>query len=143
MAIASTASRTAGSAGPAPESMALRVAFTSSITRATATLNLNDSTAKSASCNALCVTLRRERSPVEKSTPGALVTSPDKRQARERNLTEPDGETSDQSTSSSGGPAKTIDNRIASTPWCSSSSDKRTKLPRLFDIAEPSITTMP
>ncbi|CAB4832147.1 unannotated protein [freshwater metagenome] len=123
--------------------MALRVALTSSMTRATATLNLNDSTAKSASCKALCVTRRSEISPVEKSTPGLLVTSPDKRQARERNLTEPDGETSDQSTSSSGGPAKTIDKRIASTPWCSSSSDSRTKLPRLFDIAEPSMTTMP
>ncbi|CAB4753991.1 unannotated protein [freshwater metagenome] len=143
MAIASTASRTAGSAGPAPESIALRVALTSSITRATATLKRKDSTAKSASWSALCVARRSEISPVEKSTPGALVTSPDRRHARDKNLTEPEGETSDQSTSSSGGPANTIDKRIASTPWCSSSSDKRTKLPRLFDIAEPSITTMP
>ena len=39
IATASVASRTAGSAGPQPESMALRVAFTSSITRATITLN--------------------------------------------------------------------------------------------------------
>ena len=141
--MASTASRTAGSADPGPESIALRVALTSSITRATATLKRNDSTAKSASCKALCVAFRSESSPVEKSTPGALVTSPDRRQARDRNLTDPDGETSDQSTSSSGGPAKTIDKRIASTPWCSNSSDKRTRLPRLFDIAEPSMTTMP
>ena len=49
IAIASVASRTAGSAAPHPESIALRVALTSSITRATATLNLNDSTAKDAS----------------------------------------------------------------------------------------------
>ena len=78
-----------------------------------------------------------------KSTPGLLVTSPDKRQARVKNLTEPAGETSDQSTSSSGGPAKTIDKRIASTPWFASSSDKRTKFPRDLDMAEPSIKTMP
>ena len=116
IAIASTASRTAGSAGPHPESIALRVAFTNSMTRATATLNLNDSTAKAASCKALCTALRRARSPLLKSTPGALVTSPDKRHARVKNLTEPEGETSDQSTSSSGGPANTIERRIASTP---------------------------
>ena len=53
IAIASTASRTAGSAEPQPESIALRVAFTNSITRATATLKRKDSTAKPASCNAL------------------------------------------------------------------------------------------
>ena len=39
IATASAASRTAGSAGPRPESIALRVAFTSSIIRATITLN--------------------------------------------------------------------------------------------------------
>ena len=86
------------------------------MTRATATLKRKDSTAKPASCNALWVALRNARSPVLKSTPAALVTSPDNLHARVKNLTEPDGETSDQSTSSSGGPAKTIDKRIASTP---------------------------
>ena len=96
IAIASAASRTAGSAGPQPESIALRVAFTNSITRATATLNLNDSTAKPTSCSALCVTFRSARSPLEKSAPAGLVTSPEIRQARFKNLTEPDGETSDQ-----------------------------------------------
>ena len=111
--------------------------------RATATLNLNDSTAKPASCNALCVARRSSRSPVLGSVPTADVTSPDKRQALAKNLTEPAGETSAQSTSSSGGPAKTIVKRIASTPWTFNSSDKRTKLPRLLLIAEPSITTMP
>ena len=116
IAIASTASRTAGSAAPGPESIALRVAFTSSITRAMATLKRKDSTANAASCNALWVALRSAISPVAKSTPGLEVTSPDKRQARLKNLTEPDGETSAQSTSSSGGPEKTIDKRIASTP---------------------------
>ena len=143
MAIASTASRTAGSAAPHPESIALRVAFTSSITRATATLKRNDSTAKPASWSALWVALRRAVSPVLKSTPAGLVTSPDNLHARVKNFTDPDGETSDQSTSSSGGPAKTIDKRIASTPWFSNSSDKRTRFPRLLDIAEPSITTIP
>jgi hypothetical protein len=39
IATVSAASRTAGSAGPQPESMALRVALTSSMTRATTTLN--------------------------------------------------------------------------------------------------------
>jgi len=92
------------------------VAFTNSITRATATLNRNDSTANAASCSALCVALRSSKSPLAKSTPGALVTSPDKRHTRDKNLTEPDGETSAQSTSSSGGPEKTIVKRMASTP---------------------------
>ena len=50
MATASAASRTAGSAGPQPESIALRVAFTSSIVRATITLNRCDSTSSAASC---------------------------------------------------------------------------------------------
>ena len=116
IAIASTASRTAGSLDPGPESIALRAAFTNSMIRATATLNLNDSTAKPASCNALCVARRSSRSPVLGSVPTADVTSPDKRQALAKNLTEPAGETSAQSTSSSGGPAKTIVKRIASTP---------------------------
>ena len=39
IATASAASRTAGSAGPTPESIALRAALTSSIVLATATLN--------------------------------------------------------------------------------------------------------
>ena len=143
IAIASTASRTAGSAAPQPESTALRVALTSSITRAIATLNRKDSTAKAASCNALCVALRRLRSPLLKSTPTGEATSPDKRHARLKNLTEPEGDTSAQSTSSSGGPAKTSERRIASTPCFSSSSESFTKFPRDLDIAEPSIKTMP
>ena len=77
------------------------------------------------------------------ATPGSLVTSPDKRQARARNFLEPDGETSAQSTSSSGGPANTMVRRIASTPCTASSSDSRTILPRDLLIAEPSMTTMP
>ena len=52
------------------------------------------------------------------------------RQARARNLTEPVGDTSAQSMSSSGGPAKTIVSRTASTPCSASSSDSRTRLPR-------------
>jgi hypothetical protein len=63
--------------------------------------------------------------------------------ARARNLFEPDGDTSAQSMSSSGGPAKTIVSRIASTPFTASSSDSRTRLPRDLLIAEPSITTIP
>ena len=111
--------------------------------RATATLKRKDSTANEISNKLLAVTLRSEISPLVKSTPGSLVTSPDMRQARFKNLNDPLGDTSAQSMSSSGGPAKTIDKRIASTPWVASSSERRTRLPRDFDIAEPSICTMP
>ena len=89
------------------------------------------------------MTLRSERSPFVKSAPAGLVTSPEIRQARFKNFSEPDGETSDQSTSSSGGPAKTIAKRIASTPCVASSSESRTKFPRDLDIADPSIKTIP
>ena len=54
------------------------------------------------------MTLRSERSPFEKSAPAGLVSSPEMRHARFKNLTEPEGETSAQSTSSSGGPAKPL-----------------------------------
>src|SRR5665811_1795181 len=106
IATASTASRTAGSAAPTPVSIALRVALTSSITRATTTLNLNDSTRIAASCTVLWVTERSAASPARGSAPGSLATSRASRHARARNLVDPAGETSDQSTSSSGGPAK-------------------------------------
>ena len=89
------------------------------------------------------MTLRSETSPFVKSAPAGLVTSPEMRHARFKNLTEPEGETSAQSTSSSGGPAKTIAKRIASTPWFASSSESRTRFPRDFDIADPSIKTIP
>ena len=65
------------------------------------------------------------------------------RQARARNFADPAGETSAQSMSSSGGPANAIVSRTASTPCSSSWSDRRTRLPRLFDIAEPFMMTMP
>ena len=143
IATASAPSRTAGSSGPGPESMALRSTFTNSMKRATATLKRNVSTARAASWSARWVALRTARSPVVGSTPGAEVTSPDNRHARARNLAEPAGETSAQSTSSSGGPAKTMDSRMASTPCSANSSDKRTRFPRDLLIAEPSITTMP
>ena len=143
IATASAPSRTAGSSEPGPESIALRSTLTSSITRATATLNRNVSTAWAASCRARWVALRTFSSPPRGSLTGDDVTSPASRQARARNLVEPDGDTSAQSTSSSGGPAKTIDRRIASTPCRLSSSDNRTRLPRDLLIAEPSMITMP
>ena len=77
------------------------------------------------------------------STPGSLVTSPARRQARARNFLAPAGDTSAQSTSSSGGPANTIVRRTASTPLTASSSERRTRFPRLLLMAEPFITTMP
>ena len=58
IATASAASRTAGSAGPQPESMALRVALTSSMVRATSTLKRWASTSCSASCTVRWVTRR-------------------------------------------------------------------------------------
>ena len=121
----------------------MRAAFTISITLATATLKRYTSIAEAASSINRCTTVRSPRSPVAASTPGSLVTSPASRQARARNRRELPGETSDQSMSSSGGPANTIDSRIASTPCSLSSSDSRTRLPRDLLMAEPSITTMP
>jgi hypothetical protein len=53
------------------------------------------------------------------------------------------GQTSAQSMSSSGGPAKAIVSRTASTPCSSSWSLNCTMLPFDFDIADPSISTMP
>ena len=52
------------------------------------------------------------------------------------------GETSAQSMSSSGGPAKTMVRRIASTPNSSMTSPRLTP-PLLFDIFEPPERTMP
>ena len=143
IAIASADSRTAGSCGPQPESIAFLVAFTNSIILAITTLNLKDSTANSISESALWITLRSSIFPLFTSTPGLLVTSWLMRQARFKNFNDPAGETSDQSISSSGGAAKTIDTRIASTPCLSSSSDNLTRLPRLLLMAEPSIKTIP
>ena len=143
-ATASTASRTAGSAGPQPVSIALRVALTSSIIRATATLNRKSSTAAAASATARWVTLRSPASPVVGSAPTGGGDVPGQPPGRWPG-TAPTrcGETSAQSMSSSGGPANTIVSRTASTPWVPSSSDSRTRLPRDLLMAEPFITTMP
>ncbi len=143
-ATASVASRTAGSAGPTPgESIALRVALTSSMRRATATLKRYASTCWPISWTVRCVTARRAPSPVAGSAPGSEVTSRASRHARPRNFADPDGETSAQSMSSSGGPANAIVRRTASTPCSSSWSDRRTMLPLDLLIAEPSMRTMP
>src|SRR6478609_9335764 len=144
-ATASTASRTAGSAPPAPlaASMVLRVALTSSISFATTTLNLLLSNRACASAIVRWVTVRSARSPVAASTPGALVTSWPRRQARARNLAEPDGDTSAQSTSSSGGEAKTMVSRTASTPYLSSCSPRSTPLPSDLLMALPPLSTWP
>ena len=143
IATASAASRTAGSPPPTPESIALRAALTSSIVLATATLKRNDSTALLASSTDFAVMRRSARSPVVASTPTGLVTSPDRRQARDRNFLDPAGDTSAQSMSSSGGPANTIVRRTASTPFFSSSSVSATRLPRDLLMADPFMPTMP
>ena len=114
---------------PEPASTALRVALTSSMARATATLNRMVSIARVASSTARAVARRSASSPSAGSAPGSLVTSPASRQARARNFADPAGDTSAQSMSSSGGPAKTIVSRTASTPCSASSSDSRTRLP--------------
>src|SRR6478672_6986956 len=143
-ATASTASRTAGSAPPAAApSIVLRVALTSSISLATTTLNLLCSSSASASAMVRWVTVRSARSPVAKSTPGSLVTSWPRRQARARNFAEPDGETSAQSTSSSGGEAKIMVRRTASTPNLSSCSPRSTPLPSDLLMALPPLSTWP
>ena len=86
--------------------------------RATITLNRCESISCSASCTVLCVTLRSATSPPSGEVPGADVTSPLSRHARCRNFSDPPGDTSAQSMSSSGGPANTIVSRTASTPYC-------------------------
>ena len=63
IATVSAASRTAGSAPPHPESIALRVALTSSMIRATITLNRWESISSEASCTVRWVTLRSDTSP--------------------------------------------------------------------------------
>ena len=121
----------------------MRVALTSSMVRATITLNRWPSTSWSASCSVLWVTLRSAVSPAAGSAPGADVTSPLSRQARCRKRSEPLGDMSAQSMSSSGGPAKTRVSRTASTPYADSCSPNLTPLPLDFDILAPSLMTIP
>lgn len=71
----SAASRTAGSAAPGPLSIALRVTFTRSMSRAITTLNLNDSMSPGASARKRCVACRTVRSPVDQTASGVEVTS--------------------------------------------------------------------
>nr|BFE81944.1 hypothetical protein GCM10020093_045450 [Planobispora longispora] len=141
----SAASRTAGSAAPGPESMALRAALVSSIMRATATLNRWPSTSLVTSSTVLWTVLRRLRSPAAKSAPGAEAApaSTMTRKARARNFCEAAGETSAQSMSSSGGPAKIMVSRTASTPKASICWPRSTPLPRDLDIALPWLMTWP
>ena len=83
----SAASRTAGSAAPGPESMALRVALTSSIIRATTTLNRCASTSLVDLVDRAVgdpAQRRRRRPPGRR--PGAEVTSAASRQARGQEL---------------------------------------------------------
>ena len=139
----SAVSRTAGSAGPAPESTTLRAAFTSSITRATTTLNRCPAMQSSMSASSLWVVCRSAASPVAGSTPGALATSKASRYARCRNFAEPPGDTSAQSMSSSGGPAKTTVSRTASTPYVSICAPRSTPLPSDLLIDLPWLITCP
>src|SRR5664280_1264590 len=142
-AVNSAASRTAGSAGPQLVSIALRVALTSSIRRATTTLNRRESSRSVISPSILWVVRRTEVSPVAGSAPLSLVTSQATRYARCRNFSVAPGETSAQSMSSSGGPANTTVVRIASTPYRSICAPRSTPLPSDLDIALPLLMTWP
>lgn len=86
IATASTASRTAGSAGPQPVSMALRTVFTSSMVRAMTTLNFPESSSCSASATVRCVALRSALSPSANDAAGSAVQSWARRHARARNF---------------------------------------------------------
>ena len=115
----SAASRTAGSAAPGPVSIARRAALTSSISRATATFSRVPSTRLVTSSMVRWVTLRSSTSPPAADEPGAAppaATSAATRTTRPRNFTSASGRMSAQSMSSSGGLAKIIVSRIASTP---------------------------
>ena len=87
------------------------------MTRATITLNRWLSTSCSASCTVLVGDLaQRDVAAVGVGARPRDVTSPLSRQARCRNRSDPPGDMSAQSMSSSGGPAKTRVSRTASTP---------------------------
>ena len=111
--------------------------------RAITTLNFPESSSCVASAMIRWVTLRSALSPAVKSVSGPAVLSCAKRQARARNFCEPCGETSAQSTSSSGGEANTMVRRTASTPNASSCSPRSTPLPSDLDIALPPLSTWP
>ncbi len=89
------------------------------------------------------VTLRSSVSPLSNATPGSLATSDITRSARARNFCEAPGDRSAQSMSSSGGPAKIMVSRTASTPNSSICWPRSTPLPRDFDMALPPLITWP
>ena len=112
--------------------------------RATITLKRWLSTSCSASrTRAVGDLAQRDVTVGDGSAPGSDVTSPLSRQARCRKRTDPLGDMSAQSMSSSGGPAKTRVSRTASTPYADSCSPNLTPLPLDFDILAPSLMTMP
>src|SRR5438270_583638 len=65
------------------------------------------------------------------------------RQTRDSHRYVPCGDTSAQSTSASNGPANSIVTRAQSAPYRPMISVGVTRFPRLFDIAEPPMMTMP
>ena len=96
-----------GPPGRQPESIALRVALTSSMIRATTTLNRWASTSSAASCTVRWVTLRSAASPPSAGDARrAGRRRRASRQARCRNRSDPAGDMSAQSMSSSGGPGE-------------------------------------
>ena len=144
MASVSAASRTAGSAAPGPLSMARRAALTSSISRATATFSRVAWISRVTSSMVRWVTLRSSALPaVSAAGVPAAATSPATRITRPRNLTDASGRMSAQSMSSSGGLAKIIVSRIASTPCAASCWPRSTPLPRDFDMDLPWLITWP
>ena len=74
---------------------------------------------------------------------GSAATSWATRSARARYFTAPDGDTSAQSMSSSGGPANTTVRRTASTPYCDSCAPRSTPLPSDLLMARPWLMTWP
>ena len=143
IATASAASRTAGSAAPGPLSTALRVALTSSMTRATTTLKRCASSSAATSWTVLWVARRSATSPPSAGVPAGDATSPLSRHTRCRKRSEPAGDMSAQSMSSSGGPAKTRVSRTASTPKADNWSPRLTPLPSDLLIFLPWLMTMP
>src|SRR5712691_335701 len=158
----SAASRTAESSAPGPESIARLVAVASSISLATATFSLVDSTSLVTSSMVRCVTRRnsgvdRGSSPLASTVTSPVSTGPVPALAptaaaptsvailttRPRNFTDASGRTSAQSMSSSGGLANTMVSLIASTPCAASCSPRLTPLPSDLDIALPWLITWP
>src|SRR3954468_2213194 len=140
VASAVTPSRSELGAGLDP-SMPLRSALVSSISRAIATFSRCVSSSLVTS-STVCATARSIVSS-RASVDGSAATSAASRATRASHFTDPDGDTSAQSMSSSGGPAKTMEMRMASTPNDASWPPRSTPLPSDLLMALPWLMTWP